>query len=109
MLAEGVPTERPELTRPTSTRPLPSSLCAPLPLARLLLAPLPPPFGPPASLPPPPEQMRLVKEGGRGYDVTDGVAKVAKQFECTPVEGQLSCNVRPSPSPSLYLSSHPTC
>lgn len=39
--------------------------------------------------------MRLIKEGGRGYDFTEGVGKVAKEFECTPVEGQLSCNVRP--------------
>ena len=38
--------------------------------------------------------MRLLKEGGKGYDVTEGVGKVAKEFECTPVEGQLSCNVR---------------
>ncbi|CED82908.1 Metallopeptidase [Phaffia rhodozyma] len=35
--------------------------------------------------------MRLIKVGGKGYDVTEGVQKVAKEFKVLPVEGQLSC------------------
>lgn len=34
--------------------------------------------------------MRLVKAGGKGYDVTEGVQKVAKAFNCIPVEGKFS-------------------
>lgn len=35
--------------------------------------------------------MRLVKVGGKTYDVTDGVQKVAKEFDCVPVEGKRPC------------------
>ena len=35
--------------------------------------------------------MRLIKPAGKTYDVTEGVGKVAKEFGCAPVEGQLSC------------------
>jgi hypothetical protein len=37
--------------------------------------------------------MRLIKIGGKTYDVTDNVQKITKEFSCIPVEGQLSCNV----------------
>ncbi|KDQ14341.1 hypothetical protein BOTBODRAFT_55496 [Botryobasidium botryosum FD-172 SS1] len=35
--------------------------------------------------------MRLVKVGEKNWTVTDGVAKVAKAWDCKPVEGMLSC------------------
>lgn len=35
--------------------------------------------------------MRLVKVGGKNWDVTNAVAKITSTWECKPVEGMLSC------------------
>jgi len=35
--------------------------------------------------------MRTVKAGNKNWDVTDVVGKVAKEFDCVPVTGMLSC------------------
>lgn len=38
--------------------------------------------------------MRLVKIGEKNWGVTDGVAKVAKAWDCKPVEGMYYCRLR---------------
>lgn len=35
--------------------------------------------------------MRLVKVGGKNWDVTNAVAKITSTWECKPVEGMFNC------------------